>query len=118
MTTTYMMSGALQRPEIYDYYAQIDHVYNKPKPKKILSIFNRKKDEYKTLTVFRDKNLDLLQNNHELALQYALVESCYTYVHDRSFILMSEQKKDIASRFKEHRRNFNSFFNITKFRVV
>jgi len=113
---SYMMSGALPVTQDYKYtpYIPKDCVYDKPKP---VRLFERQKTSYKSLIAFKKNNMDLLQSNDDLALQYALVASCYTYVHERNFSLAESDKKDLIDRFIKHRNKFNGFFKITKFRV-
>ena len=127
MVQNYYMRGALPAPvkPFYDFYAQEKNnsffravEVEKPKPKnKKPTIFDKKKIRFNSLINFKKNNLDMLLKNEELAISYALVESCYTYCQDKNFDLHPVQEFMISERFKENRGIFNSFFDLTKFKL-
>jgi len=114
---SYMMSGALPVPQIHDYYSH-EHIHEKSSLKsKCSGLFDRYSDKYNALIKFKNHNIELIASNDDLALSYALVASCYTYVQDKNYNISSLEKTNLTDRFRGHRNKFNGFFSITKFKI-
>lgn len=109
-----MMSGALPAPAVHDYYARD---YNAKSAEPPRNLFDRNRVKYICLVNFKNENLSLLQKNEDLALSYALLASCYTYVAERKFDIPQEQRMPLVERFRDNKKRFNSFFSLTKFKV-
>ncbi len=72
------------------------------------ALFDRSKRIYNKLTTYKQYHMEDLQQNEDLALNYAIAESCFTYVQERNYTMSGQRQVEISGRLTGAIRNLNN----------